>query len=98
MVDFANIVQEKVAGTTDRPSGSAMTYNAVDDTSMAGSNGSPIVEYPEDRLGPTWDALECLFYVYALTIHWHTVSSTVEDEPVQTVIERLTNKAFRFGQ
>ena len=35
----------------------------MNNTSMAGSNGSPIVEYPDDRLGPTRDAPECLFYV-----------------------------------
>ena len=45
------------------PSGSEMTYNAVEDTSMAGSNGSPLVEYPEDRVGPMRDAPERLFYV-----------------------------------
>ena len=65
---------------------------------MAGSNGSPIVEYPEDRLGPTWDAPERLFYVYGPTIHWHTVSSTVEDEPAHRVIERLVDEAYHFGQ
>ena len=79
-------------------SGSGPTYNAVEDTSMAGSNVSPIVECPEDRLGPTQDAPECLFYVYALTIHWHTVSSTVEDEPTHRIIERLANEAYHFGQ
>ena len=46
------------------PSGSGPTYNAVDDTSMAGSNGSPIVEHLEDRLGPSQDAPGRLFYVY----------------------------------
>ena len=65
---------------------------------MAGSNGSPIVEYPKDRLGPTRGAPERLFYVYAPTIHWHTVSSTVEDEPACKVIERLADKAYCFGQ
>ena len=54
-------------------SGSEVTYNAVEDTSMAGNNGSPLVEYPEDRVGPTRDAPERLFYVYAPTIHWHMV-------------------------
>ena len=44
-------------------------YNAVDDTSMAGSNGSPIVEYLEDMLGPMQDAPERLFYIYAPAIH-----------------------------
>ena len=80
------------------PSGSGPTYNAIDDTSMAGSNGSPVVEYHEDRLGPTRDAPERLFYVYAPTIHWHTVSSTIEDEPRRRVIERLANEAYCFGQ
>ena len=80
------------------PSGSGPTYNTVDNTSMAGSNGSPIVEYPEDRLGPMQDAPERLFYVYAPTIHWHTMSSTVEDEPARRVIERLANEGYCFGQ
>ena len=69
------------------PSGSGPTYNVVDDTSMAGRNGSPKVEYPEDRLGPMQDAPERLFYVYAPTIRWHTVSSTIEDEPAHRVTE-----------
>ena len=51
------------------PNGSEVTYNAVEDTSMAGSNGSPLVEYPEDQVDPTRDAPEHLFYVYAPTIH-----------------------------
>ena len=80
------------------PSGSAMTYNAVEDTSMAGSNGSPLVEYPEDRVGPTRDAPERLFYVYAPTIHWHTVSTAAEDEAARRVIEQLADEAYRFGQ
>ena len=79
------------------PSGSAMTYNAVEDTSMAGSNGSPLVEYPEDRVGPTREAPERLFYVYAPTIHWHTVSTAAEDEAAHRVIEQLADEAYRFG-
>ena len=69
------------------PSGSEPTYNEVDDTSMAENNGSPIVEYPLDRLGPTQDAPGCMFYLYSPTIHWHTVSSAMEDEPTRKVIE-----------
>ena len=65
---------------------------------MVGSNGSPIVEYPKDRLGPLQDAPRRLFYVYAPTIHWHTVSSAVEDELAHRVIERLANEAYWFGQ
>ena len=80
------------------PNGSELTYNAVEDTSMAGSNGSPLVEHPDDRVGPTCGALERLFYVYAPTIHWHTVSSTGEDEPARRVIERLADEAYCFGQ
>ena len=38
------------------PSGSGLTFNAVEDTNMAGSNGSPLVEYPDDRVGPMRDA------------------------------------------
>ena len=56
------------------------------------------MEFPEDRLGPTQHAPEHLFYVYAPTIHWHTVSSTVEEEPTRRVIERLADEAYRFGQ
>ena len=80
------------------PSGSGLTFNAVEDTSMAGSNGSPLVEYPDDRVGSTCDAPERPFYVYAPTIHWHTVSSAAEDEPARRVIERLADEAYRFGQ
>ena len=50
-----------------------------DDTSMNGSNGSPIiVEHPEDRIGPTEDAPGRTFYIYAPTLHWHT-SPTIDD-------------------
>ena len=79
-------------------SSSGPTYNAVDDTSMVNSNGSPIVEYPEDRLGPSQDTIGRLFYVYAPMIHWHIVSSAVEDELAWKVIERLANEAHHFGQ
>ena len=75
-----------------------MTYNVVDDTSMAGTNGFPVVEYLDDRLGPMWDALECLFYIYAPTIHWHAVLSLAEDLPTRQVIERLADEAYHFGQ
>ena len=78
------------------PNGSEPTYNVVDDTGMGGSNGSPIVEYPEDRLGPAQDAPGRLFYVYAPMIHWHTVSSPMEDEPTCRVIECFTDEAYRF--
>ena len=65
---------------------------------MAGSNGSPIVEYPEDRLGPSQDAPRRLFYVYAPMIHWHTMSLAVEDEPTRRLIKQLANEAYCFGQ
>ena len=80
------------------PSGSGPTYNAMEATNMAGSNRSPIVEYLEDRLGPSQDAPGRLFYVYAPTIHWHIVSSAVEDEPACRVIERLADEVYCFGQ
>ena len=65
---------------------------------MVGGNGLRLVEYPEDRLGPSQDAPIRLFYVYALMIHWHTVSSAIEDESTRRVIERLANEACYFGQ
>ena len=80
------------------PSGSGLAFNAVEDTSMAGSNGSPLVEYPDGWVGPTSDAPEHPFYVYAPPIHWHTVCSAAEDEPARRVIERLADEAYRFGQ
>ena len=45
--------EEEVLGSMSQsqemvPSGSGLMFNAVEDTSMAGSNGSPIVEYPDD--------------------------------------------------
>ena len=43
------------------PHGNEPTYNVVDDTNMTGNNGSRIVEYLEDRLGPTQDALDAYF-------------------------------------
>ena len=63
------------------PVGDAVDKNVVDDTSMQGSNGSPIVEYPEDRVGPTQDTPERLFSIYTPTIHWHVAPSTKENEP-----------------
>ena len=80
------------------PSGDVPTYNAVEDTNMAGSNGSSLVDYPKDRLGPTHDAPKCVFYVYSPTIHWHTVSSATEDERAPRVIEQLADEAYRFGR
>ena len=79
------------------PSSSEPTYNAVDDISMAGSNGSPLVEYPEDRLGPSQDASRRLFYMYAPMIYWHTMSSVVEDELACRLIEQLADEAYRLA-
>mgnify|MGYP006878682710 CR=1 FL=1 len=55
------------------PLGETSGVNVIEDTSMHGSNGSPMVEFPEDRIGPTAAAPNQSFYVYAPTIHWHTV-------------------------
>ena len=41
---------------------------------------------------------QVLDHCNAPTIHWHTVSSPVEDEPAHRVIERLTDEAYHFGQ
>ena len=49
-------------------------------------------------MGPTRDAPERPFYVYAPSIHWHIVSSATEDQPARRVVERLADKAYRFGQ
>ena len=75
-----------------------MTHNAVDDTNMAGNNGSPIVEYPNDRLGPTWDALERLCCRYAPTINRHVVLSLGNNLPARQVIKHLMAEAYCFGQ
>ena len=57
-----------------------------DDTSMNGSNGSPIiVEHLEDRIGPTEDAPSWTFYIYAPTLHWHTSLTT--DKSTRRAIE-----------
>ena len=65
----------------------------IEDTSMNGSNGSPIVvEHPEDRIGPTEDAPSWTFYIYAATLHWH--ASPTIDESARRVIEQLAYEAF----
>ena len=44
----------------------------VHELSMNGLNGSPLqVEHAEDRLGPSKEAPNRIFYVYALVLHWH---------------------------
>ena len=69
----------------------------MDDQSMNELNGSPLViEYPEDRLGPTKDAPTRTFYIYAPVLHCHQCPTT--DEPARRAIEQLTDEAFRFGQ
>ena len=64
---------------------------------MHGSNGSPMVEFPEDRIGPTAAAPNQSFYVYSPTIHWHTVQSEVVDLQARKVVERLADEAYKFG-
>ena len=72
-------------------------FPVLDDQSMNGSNGSPLViEYPEDRLGPAEDAPTHTFYIYAPILHWHQSPTT--DESARRAIEQLADEAFRFGQ
>ena len=72
-------------------------FPTLDDQSMNGSNGSPLViEYPEDRLGPAEDAPTRTFYIYAPVLHWHQSPTT--DESARRAIEQLADEAFRFGQ
>ena len=71
--------------------------SVLDDQSMNGSNGSPLViEYAEDRLGPTKDAPTSTFYIYVPVLHWHQSPTT--DELARRAIEQLADEAFRFGQ
>ena len=72
-------------------------FPVLDDQSMNGSNGSPpVIEYPEDRLGPTEEAPTCTFYIYAPVFHWHQYPAT--DESARRAIEQLADEAFRFGK
>ena len=69
----------------------------VDELSMNGSNGSPLrVEHVEDRLGPSEDAPNRTFYIYAPVLHWH--ASPTPDDSARRAIEQLADEAFRFGQ
>ena len=75
----------------------AQGFPVLDDQSMNGSNGSPLViEYLEDRLGPTKDVPTYTFYIYALVLHWH--QSPTMDECARQAIEQLADEAFQFGQ
>ena len=68
-------------------------FPVLDDQSMNGSNGSPLViEYPEDRLGPAEDAPTRTFYIYAPVLHWHQSPTT--DESARRAIESWLMKLF----
>ena len=69
----------------------------MDDTGIAESNKSPVVEYSKDRLGPMQDAFEHVFYIYTPTIHWHVVPLSIEDLSTRQVIKRLVDEAHPFG-
>ena len=59
-------------------------------------NGSNVIEYVEDWLGPIEEASARTFYIYALVLHWH--QSPTIDELARCAIEQLDDQAFRFGQ
>ena len=54
----------------------------MDAESMArfGSNGSLIVEYLKDRVGPTQEVPNIVFNIYVIAIHWHTVQPIIDDD------------------
>ena len=57
----------------------AWRFCVLDDQSMNGSNGSPLViEYAKDRLRLTEDAPTHTFYIYAPVLHWHQSPTTDE--------------------
>ena len=71
----------------------AWGFLVLEDQSMNGSNGSPLViEYAEDRLGLTEDSPTHTFYIYAPVLHWHQSPTT--DEPAHRAIEQLAEEAF----
>ena len=78
-------------------------YNAVDDTRMAGSNGSPIMEYPEDRLGQ----LRTPMGVCSMCMPQPSIGILCRQLGRMSlyvyiynrmVIEQLADEAYRFGQ
>lgn len=49
----------------------------VEDLSMNGSNGPPlVVEHPKVLLGPLEETLNYTFYIYTLVLHWHAFPTT----------------------
>ena len=71
----------------------AQVFPVLDDQSMNGSNGCPLViEYPKDRLGLTEDAPTRTFYIYAPVLHWHQSPTT--NESAQSAIEQLADEAL----
>ena len=80
-----------VAGTYDQDA------LAIENTSIEGSNESPlVVEHPEDRIGPTEEAPNRMFYIYAPMLHWRMSPTT--NESARRAIKQLANEAFKFGQ
>ena len=74
--------------------GNVARLNIVDDMIMPGSrsNGSTIVECPQDYMGPAQEASNILFYIYTPTIHWHTVKLAMENGPAWAAIEWLADE------
>ena len=54
------------------------------------------MEHVEDWLGPSEEAPNCTFYIYALVLHWH--ASPIPNESIRKAIKQLTDEVFRFGQ
>ena len=68
-------------------------------TNGEGSNGdgNPLVQFPNDRVGPTETVPNQRFFIHAPQFHWHVVQTPTVDDGARRVIERIAHDAFNFG-
>ena len=68
-------------------------------TNGEGSNGdgNPLVQFPNDRVGPTEAVPNQRFFIHAPQFHWHVVQTPTVDDGARRVIERIAHDAFNFG-
>ena len=78
--------------------GKHVQYVALaDELMLNGFTNLPLqIEHPEDQLGPSQEAPNRIFYIYAPVFHWHTSLSSMNF--VRRAIEQLVDEAFGYGQ
>ena len=60
-------------------------------------DGNPLVQFPNDRVGPTEAVPNQRFFIHAPQFHWHVVPTPAIDDGARRAVERIAQDAFNFG-